>query len=497
MGYSTVFLQLLTKVSKDGVHAVRHTEEAGPGTVSRRGIVATSAVIGAGAFGAAAGNTQTAQAAPKSRSNAGGRILVNNVGYETRGSKRALVAGIRTAGRRFDIIDADTGNSVHHGTLSPGGGVKDWGNTRYLVADFTGFDKTGHYLIKVGQETSTLFRIEDDLLERRTASDVIHYFKGSRCTGQFDKRDKAIPTKDHPHARHDVHGGWYDATGDFGKHPWLHRTAWMLFKCYDQLTARHNANFTQLRTWMLDEAMFGADYLVRIHPKKGTFYEGVSQPGPPKDPKRRTLDTNQVTYGDNSGYGGGLGAGYAIAALALASTYDVTGEYNTGDYIRCAEEAWEALEDEKLAGDIRTLTDALTAATELFRATGKQPYREKAADVSKQLVDRLGSWKKYQNYWTEDDDGTPYQDGTDGGHPVVALLSYHDIAPHADRADIRDQPLRRVHAGRLRPQHPAIRLAGVVAVPAVCRWHLQRHHRPPRRRIGYRVEPGLCGHRQG
>lgn len=31
---------------------------------------------------------------------------------------------------------------------------------------------------------------------------------------------------------------------------------------------------------------------------------------------------------------------------------------------------------------------------------------------------------------------TPYQDGTDGGHPVVALLSYHDLAPHADRAGI-------------------------------------------------------------
>lgn len=421
------------------------SQNAGHPRTSRRRMLGYAGTVGATGVGAmllgtpdAAAQVQTRSNSPAAAGTISGMVLVNNVGYETAGAKRALVTGVGRAGDRFDLIDTTSGKSAYRGKLAKGGSVEDWSTTSYLIADFDGFKAAGAYVLKVADTVSTQFRVEDTVLERRTVADVVHYFKGSRSTGQFDKRDSAIPSKTDPSSRYDVRGGWYDATGDFGKHAWLHRTVWVLFKAYDQLTARRDANFTQLRTWLLDEAMFGADYLVRIHPSKGSFYNGVSQPGPPKDPKLRTLDTTQVVYGDNSGYAGGMDAGYAIAGLALAATYDVSGEFTTADYISAAEEAYDYLEGVPLADEVTAECDALTAAAELFRATGKTRYRVKAASMTEKLIGRLAKWKSYQGYWSQDANGRPYCDGTDGGRPVVALLSYLDIAPSAERQKILD-----------------------------------------------------------
>ena len=61
------------------------------------------------------------------------------------------------------------------------------------------------------------FVIGKNVLEQATLSDVIYYFKGQRSSGLLDKADR------HSHLQGktdtiDAHGGWYDATGDYGKH---------------------------------------------------------------------------------------------------------------------------------------------------------------------------------------------------------------------------------------------------------------------------------------
>src|SRR5262249_6033497 len=99
----------------------------------------------------------------------------------------------------------------------------------------------------------------------------------------------------------DVHGGWYDATGDYGKHlshlcfstyfnpQQIPMVVWSLFKSYEALRSKNEFDFAQYLRRMLDEAMFGADYLVRSRAPGGSFYISVSGHGPEKKPEDRRL----------------------------------------------------------------------------------------------------------------------------------------------------------------------------------------------------------------
>ncbi|HEY0807451.1 MAG TPA: hypothetical protein VGD84_20465 [Pseudonocardiaceae bacterium] len=116
--------------------------------------------------------------------------------------------------------------------------------------------------------------------------------------------------------RYDAHGGWYDAGADWGKHFTqlsdasyfntlsIPLTAWVLFAAHDELITRADTNLTSLVTWLLDEAMFGADYLARVHKPGETFYSTVVQPQADDltfDLTRRTLSPHQVCYREGAG----------------------------------------------------------------------------------------------------------------------------------------------------------------------------------------------------
>ena len=148
---------------------------------------------------------------------------------------------------------------------------------------------------------SCVFAIDDDVLERNTLSNVVFYFKGQRSSGAFDKADQrlALPGKQGDFV--DVHGGWYDATGDYGIHlshqnltsyfnpQQVPLVAWSLLKSYRALEARHNDNFSEYERRMLDEGLFGADYLVRVKRPGGSFFESISAPGKDKLAQDRAI----------------------------------------------------------------------------------------------------------------------------------------------------------------------------------------------------------------
>ena len=64
---------------------------------------------------------------------------------------------------------------------------------------------------------------------------------------------------------------------------------WSLFKSYESLAAKNNVDFNQYLRRLLDEAMYGADYLVRTKSPTGSFYITVSGHGPEKKPEDRRL----------------------------------------------------------------------------------------------------------------------------------------------------------------------------------------------------------------
>ena len=207
----------------------------------------------------------------------------------------------------------------------------------------------------------------------------------------------------------DVHGGWYDATGDYGIHL-SHQNptsyfnpqqaplvVWSLLSSYNQLKSRKNGNFSEYERRLQDEGLFGADFLVRMKRPDGSFFETISAPGPGKLAKDREIgnpnwrtriktsaseSTESITQAEGPhAYEVSFrsGGGMAIAALALASTMPEEGEFPRANYLKAAEEAFQFLDGhnrEVVNDGVENILDdygALMAATELYKASHEEP----------------------------------------------------------------------------------------------------------------------------
>lgn len=378
-------------------------------------------------------------------------VMANAVGYESVGPKRVVFASAdqRSAPDWFQLVDNTTGAVVFRGQARQGGTVEDWRRDQfpavpsfYRVGDFSAFTQPGEYVVEAGRGRSWPFRIDENMLERFTLSSVVHYFTSSRCSGQFDKADRSLAVGT-TGQKWDAHGGWYDAAADWGKHFTqlsehsffntlsIPLTAWVLFDAHGNLNQRDDVNFISLTTWLLDEALFGADYLVRTHVPGKSFYSGVSQPEDDfldDDPTLRSLSTHLVDYRE----GGGL----AIAALARASTYPVTGDHTKAEYLAAAQDAFAFLQANNVGmtndkkENIQDDYNALLAAVELVKATKDGQYQQAADARATSLMNRLTS----RGYWRADDVDRPFFHPSDAGLPVVSLLSYLDVAGPAAKA---------------------------------------------------------------
>lgn len=401
-------------------------------------------------------------------------MLVDQVGYETRAPKQAVIEGTKTDHpRQFALIDADTGKTVFHADLQPSGPVDAWGNWTFWTADFSSWQKPGHYVAEtstdVGPVRSCEFQIEGNLLERSTLSNVIYYFKGQRSSGLIDRADSHLPS---PFGKGliDAHGGWYDATGDYGIHlsqlgltsyfnpQQVPLVEWSLLKSYQTLHARDDDNFTEYERRLLDEGLYGADFLVRIKRPGGSFLESISAPGKDKLPEDRAfgnpnwrprIRTSPTDATERTGPSNGphayeaslrAGGGMAIAALALAGTMPADGDFPRSTYIRTAEDAFKFLSShntELLNDGKENIIDdycGLLAATELYKATKKQEYLHASDRRANQLIARLTSDGAFHNYWRADDGKRPFFNPADAGLPVISLLEYMQIA-NADQQE--------------------------------------------------------------
>ena len=406
------------------------------------------------------------------------RVLVDQVGYETAAPKMALIEGAtddRPDG--FSLIDDSSGKVAFSGQLEAAGSVDHWSGWRFWKADFSGWRTPGHYLLRTtnhGEVVSSCdFEIGEDLLERRTLANVIFYFKTQRATGDMDRADRHLASPEDPGTFLDVHGGWYDATGDYGIHlshqnptsyfnpQQVPLAAWTLLASYNVLRDRHDDNnFSEYERRLLDEGLYGADFLVRMKRPGGSFFESIDAPGPGKlakdraigNPNWRTqIKTSPTGSTQRQGVASGshafeagyrAGAGMAIAALALASTMPEDGDFSRSKYLETAEAAFRFLEahnTELLNDHVENILDdycALMAATELYRASHQQAYLAAADRRANHLMARLTSNGAWHDYWRADDGTRPFFHPSDAGLPVVALLRYAEIAsaPNGQRA---------------------------------------------------------------
>ena len=406
------------------------------------------------------------------------QLLVDQVGYDVNAPKIALLeatgddqAELRAA-PRFDVVDVATGKWVFSGTVSTPEKVMNWGDRLFSKLDFSAVHEPGHYRLQLqtpdGPITTAAFAVDNNVLERSTLSNVIFYFKGQRSTGDYNRADSHLRNPEGP-GYVDVRGGWYDASGDYGIH-FSHQNptsyfnpqqvplvAWSLLSSYGQLKLRDNGDFSEYEHRLLDEGLFGADFIVRMKRPNGAFFESISAPGPHKlaadreigNPNWRTqikTDANASTthvvaaagrhpYQTSFRAGGGV----AIAALALASTLPEHGEFSQAQYLDAAESAFAFLQQHNTEllndGKENILDDycALMASTELFHATQKAQYRDAAESRATRLMNRLTSADGFRDYWRADGATRPFFHPADAGLPVISLLQYASLVATASQ----------------------------------------------------------------
>src|ERR1700722_10856587 len=182
------------------------------------------------------------------------KILINHIGYEPDAPKRAVILGHQAdTVTSIRIVDEQTGKEIASVPAVKIGAVDHWKDWYFWSADFSQLRDQGTYFVECDAGHSTVrsfpFLVQHDLLERNTLSNVIYYFKGQRCSGLLDKADRNLQFQDSTNTA-DVHGGWYDATGDYGKHlshlsfstyfnpQQIPFTDWSLFKDYEHLIRR-------------------------------------------------------------------------------------------------------------------------------------------------------------------------------------------------------------------------------------------------------------------
>lgn len=400
------------------------------------------------------------------------KILTDQVGYEVNGPKHAVIEG--RAGDKvssFTIVNYKTGKEIYSGKVKSDGPVDQWKNWYFRSLDFNPVKTEGDYIITCTVNdsvyTSFPFKIQRNILVRNTLSDIIYYFKGQRCTGPFNKADRHLTFSGYDKDTVDAHGGWYDATGDYGKHlshlsfssyfnpQQIPLTVFALLRAYKNLVQRNDSNFLQYERRLLDEGLFGADFLVRMKAKDGSFYISVSAPGAGKLAKDRRLSPVMTGFGlrksaddarsgpsyhretafDRESYEVSYrsGGGVSIAALALASSMPASGDFSNDVYLKTAEDAFAFLEKNnvRIINDgIENILDdycALLAATELYKATKNNRYMVAADKRAASLVSRLASDSNYSNYWRANSKDRPFFHAADAGMPVVALMNYLSI----------------------------------------------------------------------
>ncbi|EHR7289313.1 glycoside hydrolase family 9 protein [Vibrio parahaemolyticus] len=372
-------------------------------------------------------------------------LLTNHIGYERLGPKKAIIQTEQPhlSSYTAQLICATSEQTVATFAVEEQGKVANWHQGYFYLIDFSSFTDSGDYFLQVEDSRSSYFTVGEHILLNQTLSDVIHYFKSQRCGGVFDQQDRQVPVLN-ANQTVDVHGGWYDASGDVSKYlshlsyaNYLNpqqtpMVVWNILKGLSLLEGSEDiAAFT--RTRLIEEALFGADFLVRMQNEKGFFYMTVFDKWS-KDTAQREICAYETQLGhkfDDYQAGFRQGGGVAIAALAAASRLGVHGEYDQQKYRNAAENGYWHLKEHNTQylndGEENIIDEycALLASVELFKATKETRYLEESRLWAQRLVARQMSDEQIQHFWSANEDGSrPYFHAAEAGLPVIALCEY-------------------------------------------------------------------------
>jgi hypothetical protein len=375
------------------------------------------------------------------------QILVNQVAYNQKGTKQAVVKSRQPLpdSLSFQILNTETGLSVFSGKVKAAQRVVSWGTEFcYSPLIFSDCSENGTYKIRMIVNGETIdsyhFQIGDAAIGKISIPAIVNFFQHQRADSPEElKADQNIRL--HGSTRTvNLRGGWCDASGDVSKYfshlaytnvmlpQQIPMVTWSMANTVETVPVLlQNVGSKQTLT---AEAIYGADYLMRSLDPAGYFYMTVFSYFD-KDPSARrvvglladskTTDDYQCAYRE--------GGGMAIAALARISQWNINGEFSAKDYLNSAERAFAHLQKFSLQYDDdhkNNIIDdycALMAATELWKATGKDSYRKEARIRSENLHKRLAP----AGYFLANDTDRPFWHAADAGLPIIALARYLDV----------------------------------------------------------------------
>lgn len=349
-------------------------------------------------------------------------VLVNQVGYDLRGPKSAVIAtNFFPEDRvvaRAQLLD-ESGKIAHEIETACAGRVygqqrADWG-WYFWRADFSRFDRPGRYRLRASTGGATgvsfPFEIGHDLLFRKTAPLDVDFFFVQRCgyavpgwhaaCHMDDAQVNGVPR--------DLTGGWHSA-GDYNKLAWASGDGAVMYalaaaaRTAPEFFARFDRDGDGVAD-VVEEAGWGARYVAKIQipetggvlgdiwqgPDKRAFFRWVPPekqtdgiPGTPDDPVVAKPEGNTPL---------------AIAGWAVVASQVSSAELKER-YLGCAEKMFRYYQRKvprKLPA--RPNPHVLIAALELYETTGRHEFLDYARQ---QVAALLGQDRRRQGGYGDD-----------------------------------------------------------------------------------------------
>lgn len=389
------------------------------------------------------------------------KILFNHVGYAPEDEKVVLIeAPATTVWREVALVSLPSGDVVWRGEASFVGAVEGWTVGPWWRVDVSEVRAAGRYALRwvaaerAGQSEG--FDIADGLFGADLVSELLFYFKSQRSSGIWDRADRRARRVGDGVER-DVHGGWFDASGDTSKYlshlsyanfmnpQQIPLVVWVLARAWGLYRAAGAPPYFLER--IRDEALHGADWLVRMQDAAGFWHVTLFDRWT-KDPAQRELCSYRTQQGhkfDDYQAGWRQGGGMAVAALALASTLGDGGDFSAGEYLACAQRGFAHLVSAGTAyldnGCENIIDDvcALLAAVELQAVA---PAAEVASERERRVNGLLTRRREADGVvWLAADAAgeRAWFHASDAGLPIVALMRLAELNPaHARTKEARE-----------------------------------------------------------
>lgn len=236
-------------------------------------------------------------------------IRINQLGYKSSDPKVAVAFANVPLAERFSVIELGSQRTVFEGSARPIAG--HWGQFRYHAElDFSSLKKSGKFFLRFNATDSAHFNISAGTYQN-LADESLDFMRQQRCgynpwldavCHSFDGRTAYGPLPQGTYLN--ATGGWHDA-GDLLKYLLTSSNAAAQLLLAYQMGESHaifGDRFNALgqpvsnqTADILDEARWGLDWMLRLHPRPDQLYHQVADD---RDHKGWRLPQNEtVDYG--------------------------------------------------------------------------------------------------------------------------------------------------------------------------------------------------------